>query len=126
MQSVTSNGVANALGYLVWENPDSTQNMGAESKDFDRAIPSGYTKLKIEYRNITSESFYFVKEVSIGNNTYLDASYAVTSGNAIVTNRLCYLSNTGFTVTLARRWHSSTGYSEVENRCIPTRIWAIK
>ena len=130
MHSVSSNGVANALGYLVWENPDSTQSFSAQDVTFDRQVPSEYSKLKIEFRPLNTENYFVTSECVIGYNTYLSISYVVLTGNAraVISDRLArYSSRTGISFSECRFWQSSTNtQQEINTRCIPTRIWAIK
>lgn len=130
MQSVTSNAVAEALGYLVWENPDSTQTFLAQDIVYDRVIPNEYSRVKIEFRALITENYKLVTECDIGDNTYLTNAYVVLSGNArcVVVDRLARNpSRTGVNISEGRMWQSSNNtQQENNNRIIPTRIWAIK
>lgn len=128
MHSVTSNAVANALGYLVWENPDTTASFEAQTIAFDRAVPYSYSRIKIEYRCLNSESYYKTAEVEVGNNTYLENSYAVlTSSRWVIADRL--VKNTtrnGCDFSEARLYTNTTNFDTANTRLIPARIWAIK
>ena len=126
MHSVTSGAVANALGYLVWENSDSTVDIGATTINFDRVVPDSYSKILIEYRNLTSENYFFFQECEVGKGTYLNAAYTASSGNTLICSRLCDTSRQSITIGICRYTNSSSGFREVENRCVPHKIWAIK
>ena len=129
MQSVTSNGVANALGYLVWENPDSTQGMGQTTIEYDRAIPTGYNKIRIECQNLAGSggNYKFYTDCLLGYNNYLSLHFIAASGLIYLQNRIIdYIDTSSCRVSICRFYKSDVGFSEVENRIIPTRIWAIK
>ena len=123
MHPVTSNAVANAFGYLVWENPDSTVSFPAQTITFDRAVPSEYSRLKIEFRNLRTEDYTFTAEVDIGMRTYLTSSYVTSGGNQWVTSRLFRnITRTQAEVDICRAYSSSSGYQDSEARCIPHKI----
>ena len=128
MQSVSSSAVAEAIeGYLVWENPHPAQDFDAQTITFDRAIPSQYSKVKVLYRNLTSEDYYFYTECEIGLNSYLTASYVTTTGNSINASRLFRdLTRNSVIVAVCRYYSSSSGYSTSLTRCVPVKIFAIK
>lgn len=128
MQSVTSNGVAKAIeGYLVWENPDPSQGFDTQYITFDRAIPAEYSKVRIMYRNITSEDYYFYTECEIGLRCYLNSSYISGSGVQFITSRLFRnFTRTNVEVVVCQVYSSSSGYSTSLTRNVPVKIWAIK
>ena len=128
MHSVTSNGVAEAVeGYLIWENPDPSQGFDSQTITFDRAIPDRYSKVRIMYRNITSEDYYFYTECVVGDRCYLNSSYVTSNGVQWVTSRLFRnFTRTTVEIGTCQTYSSSSGYSSTDRRCIPTRIWAIK
>ena len=128
MQSVTSNGVAEAIeGYLIWENPDPSQGFDSQTITFDRAIPDRYSKVRIMYRNITSEDYYFYTECVVGDRCYLNSSYVSSGGVQFVTSRLFRnFTRTSVEIGICQVYSSSSGNSTSLTRCIPTRIWAIK
>ena len=128
MQSVTSNSVAEAVeGYLIWENPDSTQDFAGQTITFDRAIPDRYSKVRIMYRNLSSEDYYFYTECMVGDRCYLNSSYVTSNGVQWVTSRLFRnFTRTTVEIGTCQTYSSSSGYSSADRRCIPAKIWAIK
>jgi hypothetical protein len=127
MNPVTSNAVANAFGYLVWENPDSTVDFSAQTITFDRAVPNEYTRLKVEFRNYKTQDYMFTTEVDIGMNTYLSSSFVTSGGEQWVTSRLFRnITRTQADVDICRTYSSSYGFQDNVTRCIPHKIWAIK
>ena len=127
MQSVTSNGVANALGYLVWENPDPSQNFQAQTITFDRAIPNNFSRIRVLYRNYQTATNYECTESEIGINFYLTLNYVTTTGEQVSLSRL--VTNTtrnNIDVAICQCYTSGAGYYTDTNRLIPVKIWAIK
>ena len=127
MQSVTSNGVANALGYLVWENPDSSQNFQAQTITFDRVIPNNFSRIRVLYRNYQTATNYECTESEIGINFYLTLNYVTTTGEQVSLSRL--VTNTtrnNIDVAICQCYTSGAGYYTDANRLIPVKIWAIK
>ena len=127
MHSVTSNAVANALGYLVWENTNP-QAIGAVTINFDRPIPSGYTKIRIETGNILPNYEYvFYTDFLIGKSGYLSLHFISAGGVIYMPNRIVSnITTNSFKINVCRFYKSDVGFSEVEDRIIPLRVWAIK
>ena len=127
MQSVTSNGVANALGYLVWENPAPSQNFQAQTITFDRVIPNNFSRIRVLYRNYQTATNYECTESEIGINFYLTLNYVTTTGTQVSFSRL--VTNTtrnNIDVAICQCYTSDAGYYTDTNRLIPVKIWAIK
>lgn len=127
MQSVSSNAVAEATGYLIWENPDSTQSFGAQTLNYDRPIPTGFSRIKIEVRNLTTENIFYNQEFYLGKNSYFTVPYGFTSGNlGIMMRNISNITNNSFDIEECRYVNSQSGLQTTPNRLVPNRIWALK
>ena len=128
MQSVTSNGVANALGYLVWETTDPQEIGENVTFNFDRPIPNGFTRIRVETGNVLpSMDYVFYTECLIGKKIYLSLHFTSAQGVEYAPNRIIdNITTTSFRVGICRFYKSDVGFSNATDRIIPLRIWAIK
>ena len=127
MQSVTSNAVANALGYLVWENPDSSQDFAGQTITFDKAIPYGYSKILVEARHWSNSSLRFLTLVNKEYAGFLSTIWSDSSGNFnTLTRRVEVTSDSACTFGDCRSTLNYNTPSVTNWGAVPTRIWAIK
>ncbi len=125
MHSVTSNAVAEAFGYLLWENPDSTQ--GLARYDITYNLPNGYKKLLVEVKLTQTAAWRFLTLVSIDGNDYLSKVWVNSRGLFQLATRVIEnITNQGCSITQGRYFTITDGYLVDNTYCVPTRIWAIK
>jgi len=128
MHSVTSNAVADALGYLVWENTDPQEIGDNVTFNYDRPIPNGFTRIKVECGNVLPGLGYvFYTDCLIGKSNYLSLHFTSAQGVEYAPNRIIdQITTTSFRVGICRFYKSDVGFSNATDRIIPLRIWAIK
>lgn len=114
------------IEYLIWENPNPSLPFAAQTVNYDREIPAGYTKIMVEAKNLYTSDFITYTECKIGVENYLVLHIITSRGNMICANRVIRnITNTECVVDLCRYVSTAGAYEETPTRMVPLRIWAI-